>query len=81
MFFRAIAFIVGLISLIAGLKNYDSELTTAPVPIITGALVMLLAVFNLFPQFKRCSSCNKKITRKATTCRYCGAKQPPLDTK
>ena len=80
MFFRAIAFIVGLISLIAGLQNYDSELATAPVPVITGALVMLLAVFNLLPQVKRCSSCNKKISKKADTCRFCGAKQPSLDS-
>ncbi len=36
MFFRVIAFLVGLISLIAGLQNYDSELATAPVPVIAG---------------------------------------------
>lgn len=80
MFLRAAAFIVGLISLTAGLRNYDSEFATAPVPVITGALVMLLAVFNLLPQFKRCPSCNKKIPMKADNCRFCGAKQPPLDS-
>ena len=55
MFFRAIAFIVGLISLTAGLRNYDSELATAPVPVVAGALVMLLAVFNLwlYPSFPK----------------------------
>jgi len=79
MFFRAIAFIVGLISLIAGLRDYDKELATAPVPVIAGALVMLIAVFNLIPQLKRCPSCNRKLVKKADTCRYCGAKQPPLD--
>ena len=80
MFFRAIAFIVGLFSLTVGLQNYDSELATAPVPVAAGALVMLLAVFNLLPQFKRCPSCNKKLPKKADTCRFCGAKQPPLDS-
>ncbi len=80
MFFRVIAFIVGLISLTAGLWNYDSELTTAPVPVVTGGLVMLIAVFNLLPQVKRCSSCNKKIPKKVAACHFCGAKQPPLDS-
>ena len=79
MFFRAIAFIIGLISLVAGLRNYDSELATAPVPVIAGALVMLIAVFNLIPQVKRCASCNRKIPKKMDPCRFCGAKQPPLD--
>jgi hypothetical protein len=77
MFFRVIAFIVGLIAVIAGLQNYDSELATAPVPIITGALVMLIAVFNLMPRVKRCHSCNKKLPQKAEICHYCKAKQPP----
>jgi hypothetical protein len=36
--------------LIAGLKNYDSELTKTSVPVVFGALVMLLAVFNLLFQ-------------------------------
>ncbi|MCF8055993.1 MAG: hypothetical protein K9K37_05070 [Desulfocapsa sp.] len=77
MFFRAIAFIIGLIAVIAGLQNYDSELATAPVPVLTGALVMLIAVFNLLPRFKRCPSCNKKLPQKSETCPYCKAKQPP----
>jgi ABC-type nickel/cobalt efflux system permease component RcnA len=76
MFFRAIAFMVGLISLIAGLQNYDSELATAPVPIISGVLVMLIAVFNLLPKIRRCTACNKRISNKVDTCRFCGAKQP-----
>jgi hypothetical protein len=77
MFFRVIAFLVGLIAIIAGLQNYDSELATASVPIITGGLVMLIAVFNLLPKIKRCSSCNKRLPKKAETCHYCHAKQPP----
>ena len=80
MFLRAISFIVGLISVIAGLRNYDSALATAPVPVVAGGLVMLLAVFNLIPSFKRCPSCNRKIPSKVDTCRFCGAKQPPKDS-
>jgi len=77
MFFRIIAFLVGLIAVISGVRNYDSEISTASVPIITGGLVMLIAVFNLLPKIKRCSSCNKRLPKKAETCHYCHAKQPP----
>ena len=80
MLFRIAAFAVGLISLTTGLLNYDSSLATAPVPVVTGGLVMLLAIFNLIPQIKRCSSCDRKLPKKAETCRYCGARQPPLDS-
>ncbi len=78
MFFRAIAFLVGLIAIIAGLQNYDSSVATAPLPIVSGGLVMLIAVFNLLPKIKRCTSCGKKIANKAETCRFCNTKQPPV---
>jgi len=74
MFFRVIAFIVGLIAVIAGFSKYDSSVATAPVPIITGGLVMIIALFNLLPQIKRCPSCHKKISNNAETCRFCGSK-------
>lgn len=80
MLSRTTAFIIGLFSLTIGLLSYDSEVATAPIPVVTGALVMLLAVFNLLPQVKRCHSCNKKISKKVETCRFCGAKQPPHDS-
>jgi hypothetical protein len=75
--FRAIAFLVGLISLTSGILNYDSKLASAPIPVITGALVMLIAVFNLLPKIRRCPFCDKKIPTKSTTCRYCGASLTP----
>lgn len=75
--FRAIAFLVGLISLTAGIINYDSQLASAPVPIISGLLVMVIAVFNLLPKIRRCPFCNKKIPTRSKTCRYCGASLPP----
>jgi len=74
MFFRVIAFIVGLIAVIKGVLSYDSSLPSAPVPIVLGGLVMLIALFNLMPKIKRCPSCSKKIPNKAETCRHCGAK-------
>ncbi len=75
MSIRTIAFWVGLISLVMGLLTYDKEVATAVVPIITGALVLLLAAFNLIPEFKPCQSCGKKIPKKQSTCRFCGADQ------
>ena len=79
MLSRTTAFIIGLFSLAIGLLSYDSEVATAPIPVVTGALVMLLAVFNLFPQLKRCTSCHKKIPKKKDTCSFCGSQQPPND--
>ena len=79
MYFRVIASIVGLIAVIAGLQNYDSEIPSASLPLITGGLVMFIAIFNLIPQFKRCSFCNKKIPKKATTCHFCKKDQPSQD--
>lgn len=75
MFFRIIAFSVGLIAVITGLRNYDDSISTASVPIITGGLVIIIALFNLLPKIKRCPSCSKKIANSAKSCRFCGVKQ------
>jgi len=76
MFFRVIAFLVGLIAVVTGMNNYDSEVASSPLPVILGGVVMLIAVFNLIPQFKRCSSCRRKIPQKATHCPFCKTDQP-----
>ncbi len=76
MFFRVIAFLVGLIAIISGLRNYDSEVASSPLPLILGGLVILIAIFNLVPQVKRCVSCRKRIPAKATTCPFCKKDQP-----
>ena len=76
MYFRIIAFLVGLIAIITGVRNYDSEVTSSPLPLILGGLVMVIAIFNLVPQFKRCVSCGKKIPKKATNCSFCKQEQP-----
>ncbi len=75
MFFRGIAFLVGLIAVVTGIKNYDSAVASSPLPVILGGLVILIAVFNLIPQFKRCVSCRKKILQKATRCPFCKTDQ------
>ncbi|MEN8198563.1 MAG: zinc ribbon domain-containing protein [Thermodesulfobacteriota bacterium] len=72
MFFRFIAFTVGLIAVVTGIRNYDDSATMASLPIITGGLVMLIAIFNVLPKIKHCPSCNKKIADRAETCRFCG---------
>jgi hypothetical protein len=72
---RAIAFWVGMFSLVMGLLTYDSEVATAPVPVITGGLVVILAVFNLIPTLNECEICKKKIHKSRTRCRSCEAQQ------
>jgi len=76
---RVVSFCIGLFSLTVGLQSYDSEIATAPVPVVIGALVMVLAILGLIPEFKHCLSCNRKIPKKVSQCRHCGAKQPPQD--
>ena len=76
---RKIAFFVGLFALVMGLFTYDQEVATAPVPIITGVLVMLLALFNMIPEFVNCSECGKKIPKKSPMCRFCKTAQDKTD--
>ena len=76
MTMRWIAFWIGLFSLIVGLLTYDSNVVTAPVPVVTGLLVVVLAVFDLIPELtKECVACRKKISRNSTRCPHCGARQ------
>ena len=72
MFFRFIAFTVGLIAVIKGYSSYDASQATASIPLISGGLVMVIALFNLLPKIRRCPACHKKIATRATTCRHCG---------
>ena len=76
MTMRKIAFGVGLFSLVVGLITYDRTVVTAPVPVVTGLLVVVLAVFDLIPELKKeCVACKKKISRNRSRCPYCGARQ------
>ena len=80
MSLRRIAFWVGLFSFVMGIITYDKQVVTAPVPVITGLLVMILALAGLIPEFKRCSSCQRRIPQKWEQCRFCGARQEHEDT-
>lgn len=73
MSMRKIAFWVGLFSTVVGLFTYDSEVSTALMPIITGLAVMVLAIFNLIPEFTNCPACRKKTLKTKPCCRHCGA--------
>ena len=72
---RAIAFWIGMFSLVMGLLTYDKEVVTAPVPVVTGGLVVILAVFNLIPSLNECEICKKKIPKSRERCRSCEAEQ------
>jgi recombinational DNA repair protein (RecF pathway) len=72
---RILIFLIGLFSVVVGLHTYDSEIPTAPIPVITGGLVMLLALTGLIPAFKSCRSCGRKIPKKAAVCRFCKTPQ------
>lgn len=79
MSMRKIAFWVGLFSLVMGLITYDSEVATAPVPVVSGAIVLLLAVLGWIPEPRRCESCGRLNFGGKSRCRHCGAemkKQP-----
>ncbi|OGR00210.1 MAG: hypothetical protein A2511_03205 [Deltaproteobacteria bacterium RIFOXYD12_FULL_50_9] len=75
MSFKTIAICLGLFSLVVGLLTYDPQVITAPFPVITGALVVVLALAGLIPEFRSCCCCQKKIFAKAKKCRFCGAQQ------
>ena len=80
MTMRWIAFCVGLFSLVIGLLTYDRTVVTAPLPVVTGLIVVVLAVFNLIPELKKvCVACKKKIPRNSIHCPYCGASQQADD--
>ena len=74
MSMRKIAFFVGLFAVIMGWLTYDSQVSTSLVPIVTGAIVVLLAVFDLVPELTSCPSCGGKNLKKKKTCRHCGEK-------
>lgn len=75
MSMRKIAFWVGMFSLVVGLITYDRSVVTAPVPIVTGLVVVILAALGLIPEFRQCENCGKKISKKADRCIHCGAER------
>ena len=68
---KKIAIAVGLFSLVVGWLTYDSEVATAPVPIITGLVVIALAVLGLIPEFVVCPGCGRKNLKSRKQCAHC----------
>ena len=71
MSMKNIALCIGLFSIIMGWLTYDPEIKTAAVPIITGIIVVILALFGLIPEFVVCERCGRKSLGTKGHCRYC----------
>jgi hypothetical protein len=72
MSMRKIALWVGLFSLAMGLFTYDSEVATAPVPVVTGAVVVVFALLGWIPEPRRCASCGRISFGSGSRCSRCG---------
>jgi hypothetical protein len=68
---KNIALCIGLFSIIMGLVTYDAQIITAAIPIITGTIVVILALFGLIPEFVVCERCGRKSIGTKGHCRYC----------
>jgi DNA-directed RNA polymerase subunit RPC12/RpoP len=64
MSMKNLALCIGLFSIIMGWINYDPEIETAVVPIITGIIVVILALLNQIPEMVVCERCGKKVSIK-----------------
>ena len=71
MSMKNIALCFGLFSIIMGWVNYDPEIETAAVPVVTGIIVVILALFGLIPEFVACQRCGKKSFGTKGVCRSC----------
>ena len=65
------ALCIGLFAIIMGWINYDPEIETAAVPIITGIIVVILALLNQIPEMVTCERCGRKSFGTKGHCRYC----------
>jgi len=71
MSMKNIALCIGLFSIIIGWLTYDPEIKTAAMPIITGIIVVILALFGLIPDFFVCDRCGRKSLSTKKHCRFC----------
>jgi len=72
---KNIALCIGFFSIIMGLITYDPEIKTAAIPVITGIIVVVLALFGLVPEIVICERCGKKNIGTNGHCRYCQDKK------
>jgi hypothetical protein len=71
MSMKNLALCIGLFAIIMGWINYDPEIETAAVPIVTGIIVVILALLNQIPEMVTCERCGKKSFGKKGVCRAC----------
>ena len=71
MSMKNIALCIGLFSIIMGWVTYDPEIKTAAIPVITGIIVVILALFGLIPEFVVCKHCGRKSLDTKGVCRHC----------
>jgi hypothetical protein len=71
MSMKYISLVIGLFSVIAGSMAYDPEIKTAAMPIITGLIVIILALCGLIPEIIVCERCGKKSLGTKGHCRHC----------
>jgi len=65
------ALCIGLFAIIMGWVNYDPEIETAAVPVVTGIIVVILALLGLIPELVVCKRCGKKSFGTKGVCRHC----------
>jgi len=75
MSMKNIALCFGIFSIVMGWINYDPEIETAAVPVVTGFIVVILALFNLIPEYTVCERCGKKSFITRGHCRACEDKK------
>ncbi len=71
MSMKNIALCIGLFSIIIGWTTYDPEIKTSAMPVITGIIVVILALFGLIPEFIVCERCGRKSLGTKGHCRHC----------
>ena len=71
MSMKNIALCFGFFSIIMGWINYDPEIETAAVPVVTGIIVVILALLGLIPEFDVCKRCGRKSFGTKGHCRFC----------
>ena len=71
MSMKNIALCIGFFSIIIGWVTYEPEIKTAAMPVITGIIVVILALFGLIPEFFVCERCGRKSLGTKGHCRYC----------
>ena len=72
MSMKNIALCFGLFSILMGWINYNPEIETAAVPVVTGIIVVILALFGLVPEIVVCERCGRRsFGTKKGHCRYC----------